>query len=59
MDEGESAEEAAVRELREETGYVGVVEGELGGGSGVMFNGTSSFNLMYYNHAVILEMAYI
>ncbi|CAG8977253.1 hypothetical protein HYALB_00009350 [Hymenoscyphus albidus] len=35
VDEGESAEEAAVRELREETGYVGKVEE---GGSGVMFN---------------------
>ena len=39
VDEGESAEEAAIRELREETGYVGVLEEGLGGGSGVMFNG--------------------
>jgi len=35
VDEGESAEESAVRELREETGYVGVAA-EL---SPVMFNG--------------------
>lgn len=39
MDEGESAAEAAVRELKEETGYVGVVR--EGDGEGVvMFNGT-------------------
>jgi len=36
VDEGESAEESAVRELREETGYVGVAA-EV---SPVMFNGT-------------------
>lgn len=35
IDEGETAEEAAVRELREETGYVGVVSET----SPVMFNG--------------------
>lgn len=35
VDAGESAAESAVRELREETGYVGVVTGE----SPVMFNG--------------------
>ena len=37
VDEGESAEECAVRELREETGYVGVAA-EI---SPVMFNGES------------------
>lgn len=36
VDEGESAEEAAVRELREETGYVGVVSES----SPVMWNGS-------------------
>lgn len=35
VDEGETAEESAVRELREETGYVGMTE-EI---SPVMFNG--------------------
>jgi len=37
VDEGETAEESAVRELREETGYVGTTE-EI---SPVMFNGGS------------------
>ena len=37
VDEGESAEESAVRELREETGYVGVAA-EI---SPIMFNGES------------------
>lgn len=36
VDAGESAERAAVRELKEETGYVGVVSES----SPVMFNGT-------------------
>lgn len=36
VDEGETPEEAAVRELREETGYVGVVSES----SPVMWNGT-------------------
>jgi 8-oxo-dGTP pyrophosphatase MutT (NUDIX family) len=41
IDEGESAEECALRELREETGYVGrLVEGWEG--TGVMFNGVCS-----------------
>ena len=35
IDEGETAEEAAVRELREETGYVGAVN-EM---TPIMFNG--------------------
>lgn len=39
MDAGESAEQCAIRELREETGYVGkVIEGSFGI-SPVMFNG--------------------
>lgn len=36
VDAGETAEEAAVRELKEETGYVGTVSET----SPVMFNGT-------------------
>jgi len=39
VDEGESAEQCAVRELKEETGYVGEVVGEGFGVSPVMFNG--------------------
>lgn len=38
VDEGESAEECALRELREETGYVGEV---IEGGTGVLWNGMS------------------
>ncbi|TVY60836.1 ADP-ribose pyrophosphatase [Lachnellula suecica] len=38
VDAGESAEQAAVRELKEETGYVGVVSES----SPIMFNGTSA-----------------
>ena len=38
VDEGETAETAAVRELKEETGYVGVVSER----SPVMFNGLYS-----------------
>lgn len=38
VDEGETAEEAAVRELKEETGYVGRASTT----SPVMFNGRSS-----------------
>ena len=46
LDEGESAEECAVRELKEETGYVGkAVRVDNGKGTeleGVMFNGMFS-----------------
>jgi 8-oxo-dGTP pyrophosphatase MutT (NUDIX family) len=38
VDAGETAEEAAVRELKEETGYIGVVSET----SPVMFNGMAS-----------------
>ena len=41
VDEGETAEESAVRELREETGYVGIAA-EV---SPVMFNGGSCHQL--------------
>ena len=40
IDAGETAEQAAVRELKEETGYVGVVSES----SPVMFNGRLSFH---------------
>ena len=45
VDEGESAEEAAIRELREETGYIGTVDHQLGGGSGILFNGEFAHGL--------------
>jgi len=53
VDEGESAEEAAVRELREETGYIGV----LGAVSGVMFNdpGFCNTNLKMVHVMVDME----
>jgi ADP-ribose pyrophosphatase len=38
VDEGETAEQAAIRELKEETGYLGKILET----SPVMFNGTSS-----------------
>ena len=41
VDEGESAEQCAVRELKEETGYVAQVLGNEFGVSPVMFNGRS------------------
>lgn len=41
IDEGETPEECAVRELKEETGYVGVAERT----STVMFNGGFSIQL--------------
>ena len=47
VDAGESAEEAAIRELREETGYIGTVEESLGGGSGILFNGESMSPSLY------------
>lgn len=37
VDEGETAEEAAIRELKEETGYIGV----LSESTPIMFNGIS------------------
>ena len=43
VDAGESAEECALRELREETGYVGeLMHGKGGSASPVMFNGAFS-----------------
>ena len=43
VDEGESAETCAVRELKEETGYVGAVMGEGFGVSPIMWNGMFTF----------------
>lgn len=43
MDKGETAEECALRELKEETGYIGEICGGGFGGTGVMWNGSSSF----------------
>ena len=44
IDSGETAEDCAVRELKEETGYIGeVLEGGIGV-SPLMFNGESTFN---------------
>jgi ADP-ribose pyrophosphatase len=40
IDPNETAEVCAVRELKEETGYVGEVVGEGFGVSPIMFNGT-------------------
>lgn len=42
VDQGETAESCALRELKEETGYVGEVVDEGFGVSPVMFNGTLS-----------------
>jgi 8-oxo-dGTP pyrophosphatase MutT (NUDIX family) len=46
VDEGETPEQAAIRELKEETGYVGVVSDV----TPVMFNGSfaSWFALLYF-----------
>ena len=54
MDPGESAEECAIRELKEETGYVGnVIEGSFGV-SPVMFNGRSCL-LFYFTLSTLLS----
>ena len=42
IDAGETAAESAVRELKEETGYVGEVEQESWGLGCVMWNGAST-----------------
>ena len=39
MDEGETPEECALRELKEETGYVGQIMGDGFGTTPLMFNG--------------------
>jgi len=52
VDEGETAEICAVRELKEETGYVGkVIEGPLGK-TPVMFNGKSGRDQMTFDSCV-------
>ena len=43
VDAGESAEQAALRELKEETGYVGTVSES----SPIMFNGSSLYSFTY------------
>jgi 8-oxo-dGTP pyrophosphatase MutT (NUDIX family) len=50
VDAGESAEQAAVKELKEETGYVGVVTES----SPVMFNGSGVFSPPTYNLNLLL-----
>lgn len=46
IDEDETAEECAVRELQEETGYVGkVIMSDLPGGSPIIFNDPGSLSL--------------
>jgi ADP-ribose pyrophosphatase len=44
VDDGETPEQCAVRELKEETGYVGVAEKT----SAIMYNGTVSFLTFHY-----------
>ena len=46
IDEGETAEQAAVRELKEETGYVGQVLET----SPIMFNGASALAFSPFQH---------
>ena len=51
VDAGETAEDAAVRELKEETGYVGVVRET----SPVMFNGKDWASYGHLRLAVLLS----
>lgn len=46
VDAGESAAESAVRELKEETGYVGTVTEDVGV---VMFNGEFFFGSLFFH----------
>ena len=51
IDDGESAEECAVRELKEEAGYVGkVVAGDRPGVSPIMFNDPGVYCCSSRNH---------
>lgn len=52
IDAGETAEEAAIRELKEETGYIGTVIET----SPVMFNGTSSSSSAGFRNILILTV---
>jgi 8-oxo-dGTP pyrophosphatase MutT (NUDIX family) len=46
IDEGETADECVVRELQEETAYVGkVIMSDLPGGSPIIFNDPGSLSL--------------
>ena len=58
IDKGESPDDAAIRELKEETGYVGTVirhedEGK-GLGKGIMFNGGYPLSLTTGDHCFML-----
>ncbi|MCJ1379256.1 hypothetical protein MMC17_002357 [Xylographa soralifera] len=60
IDAGETPEECAVRELREETGYVGVAQKvERRGGMGVMFNdpGFTNTNLCMIHVSIDTSLA--